>query len=239
MTAIDPRTRLLLEAPIGRTLLRLALPNVVVMVAQACVGLTETYFVGKLGLDALAGMALVFPVVMLMQMTSAGAMGGGIASSIARALGGGRREDANALVLHALVIALGFGLAFSLALLLAGRGLFALMGGSGASLEAALTYSHWVFGGAVLVWLFNSLAAVIRGTGNMTVPANVTVAGVVALVPLSPLLIFGWAPVPALGIAGGAIALLLYYALGTLALAAYLCSRRSLLKPSLAWSGLR
>jgi Na+-driven multidrug efflux pump len=51
--------------------------------------------------------------------------------------------------------------------------------------------------------LFNSLAAVIRGTGNMSLPAKVTVAGVVMLVPLSPLLIFGWGPVPALGIAGG------------------------------------
>ena len=237
--AVDPRTRLLLEAPIGRTLLRLAAPNVVVMVAQAAVGLVETFFVGKLGTDALAGMALVFPIVMFMQMTSAGAMGGGIASSIARALGARRRDDADALVLHAMVIALGFGVAFSLALLLGGRWLYALMGGSGASLEAALTYSHWVFAGAILVWLFNSLAAVIRGTGNMTVPANVTVAGVVALVPLSPLLIFGWGPIPALGIAGGAIALLLYYFVGTLALAAYLWSDRSLLKPSLTGVKLR
>ena len=236
---IDPRTRLLLEAPIVRTLLRLAGPNVVVMVAQAAVGLIETWFVGKLGLDALAGMALVFPVVMLMQMTSAGAMGGGIASSIARALGAGRREDADALVWHAMVIALGFGLAFSGALLLGGRWLYTQMGGSGASLEAAMTYSNWVFAGAVLVWLFNSLAALIRGTGNMSLPANVTVAGVVALVPLSPLLIFGWGPVPALGIAGGAIALLLYYLVGTLALAAYLWSGRGLLKPSLARVRLR
>ena len=102
MTTIDPRTRLLLEAPIGSTLLRLAAPNIVVMVAQAAVGLIETYFVGKLGTYALAGMALVFPVVMLMQMTSAGAMGGGIASSIARALGAGRRDDADSLVLHAM-----------------------------------------------------------------------------------------------------------------------------------------
>lgn len=232
-STMDARTRLLLEAPIGRTLLRLAAPNIVVMVAQAAVGLIETYFVGKLGTDALAGMALVFPVVMLMQMTSAGAMGGGIASSIARALGAGRRDDADALVLHAMVIALGFGVVFSVALLLGGRWLYAQMGGSGASLEAAVTYSHWVFAGAILVWLFNSLAAVIRGTGNMTVPAKVTVVGVIALVPLSPLLIFGWGPIPALGIAGGAIALLLYYFIGTLALAAYLWSDRSLLKPSL------
>ncbi|MBC7395676.1 MAG: MATE family efflux transporter [Variovorax sp.] len=241
MTAItiDPRTRLLLEAPIVPTLLRLAAPNIVVMVAQAAVGLIETYFVGKLGLDALAGMALVFPIVMLMQMTSAGAMGGGIASSIARALGAGRRGDADALVVHAGVIALGFGVAFSAVLLLGGRWLYALMGGSGAALEAALTYSHWVFAGAILVWMFNSLAAVIRGTGNMAVPANVTVVGVVFLIPVSPLLIFGWGPIPGMGIAGGAIALLLYYLGGTVALLLYLRSNRSLLKPKIAGVKLR
>ncbi len=138
-----------------------------------------------------------------------------------------------------MVIALGFGLAFSAALLGGGRWLYTQMGGSGASLEAANTYSLWVFAGAVLVWLFNSLAAVIRGTGNMALPANVTVLGVVALIPLSPFLIFGSGPVPALGIAGGAMALLLYYLVGTLALARYLWSERSLLLPSLKWAQLR
>ena len=113
----DPRTRALIEGPIAATLIRLAAPNMLVMLAQTSVGLVETYFVGKLGTDALAGVALVFPVVMLMQMMSAGAMGGGISSAIARALGGGRRADANALALHALVIALVFGLAFTVALL--------------------------------------------------------------------------------------------------------------------------
>ena len=112
---LNPRTRMLLEAPIAPTLLRLAAPNVLVMLAQAGVGLIETYFVGKLGTDALAGMALVFPVVMLMQMTSAGAMGGGIASAIARALGARRRDDADALVLHALAIAAVFSLVFTVA----------------------------------------------------------------------------------------------------------------------------
>ncbi|HSV61329.1 MAG TPA: MATE family efflux transporter [Variovorax sp.] len=234
MTALDPRTRRLLEGPIAPTLLRLAFPNVLVMLAQAAVGLIETYFVGKLGSDALASMALVFPVVMLMQMTSAGAMGGGIASSIARALGARRREDADALVLHAIVIALGFGLFFTAALLIGGPWLYAAMGGTGASLAGALVYSNWVFAGAVLVWLFNSLAAVIRGTGNMAVPANVTVAGVVVLIPLSPILIFGWGPVPAMGIAGGAAALLLYYLGGTVALWLYLRGSNSLLKPHIA-----
>lgn len=231
MTAMDPRTRALLEAPIVPTLLRLALPNIVVMVAQAGIGLVETYFIGKLGTDALAGMALVFPLVMLMQMTSAGAMGGGMASAIARALGAGRRDTAQALVWQSAAIALGFGIASTMLMWMGGRWLYERMGGSGAALDAALAYSHWVFGGAVLVWLFNALAAVVRGTGNMALPAQVMVAGVVGVVPLSPLLIFGWGPVPALGIAGGAIALLLYYLGGCIALAMYLRSPASLLRP--------
>ena len=240
MTAtLDPRTRLLLEAPIAPTLLRLGAPNVLVMLAQAGVGLMETYFVGKLGTDALAGMALVFPAVMLMQMTSAGAMGGGIASAIARALGARRRNDADALVLHALLIAAVFALAFMVTVVAGGRWLYTRMGGSGGALDAAMVYSNWVFGGALLVWLFNTLSAVIRGTGNMALPAYVTVAGAVLLLPLSPLLIFGWGPLPGLGIAGGAIALLLYYLAGSAVLAAYLWSPRSLLRPSLRGLQLR
>jgi putative MATE family efflux protein len=223
----EPRTRALLDGPIAITLLRLAAPNMLVMLAQTSVGLIETYFVGKLGTDALAGVALVFPIVMLMQMMSAGAMGGGMSSAIARALGAGRRADADALALHALIIALVFGLAFMVALLAGGPWLYAAMGGSGASLAAATIYAKVVFSGAILVWLFNSLANVIRGTGNMAFPALVTCSGVVVLIPLSPCLIFGLGPFPKLGVAGGAVAVLLYYAAGSAVLAAYLRSGRS------------
>jgi putative MATE family efflux protein len=236
---MNPRTRMLLEGPIAPTLIKLAIPNILVMGAQASAGLIETFFIGKLGTDALAGMALVFPIVMLMQMTSAGAMGGGIASSIARALGARRTTDANALVFHALLIACGFAAVFMLAILGGGRWLYGEMGGKGAALEAAMVYSNWVFAGAVLVWVFNSLAAVIRGTGNMALPANVTVVGTVFLIPVSPLLIFGWGPVPGLGIAGGAMALLLFYAGGCVALVAYLMSSRSLLRPAFDRAQLR
>ena len=238
-TRFDPRTRLLLEGPIVATLLRLATPNVLVMFVQASVGLIETYFIGTLGTDALAGVALVFPVLMLMQMMSAGAMGGGISSAIARALGAGRRADADALVLHALAIAVSFGLVFMLAVLGGGPWLYGAMGGRGASLAAALTYSDVVFGGAILVWLFNSLLNVIRGTGNMAVPAFVTCAGAVVLIPLSPCLIFGWGPFPRLGIVGGAWAVVAYYGVGTIVLAAYLWSGRSVVRPRLHDIGFR
>jgi putative MATE family efflux protein len=233
-TGYDRRTQVLIEGPIAATLIRLAAPTMLVMLAQSAVGLVETYFVGKLGTDALAGVALVFPLLMLMQMMSAGAVGGGISSAIARALGSGRREDADALVWHALVIALVFGLTFMAALLGTGGWLYAAMGGSGATLQAAETYSSVVFAGAILVWLFNTLSNVIRGTGNMIVPAVVTCAGVIVLIPLSPCLIFGLGPFPHLGVAGGAVAVVLYYAAGSLVLAGYLRSGRSVVQLSLS-----
>jgi putative MATE family efflux protein len=241
---MDPRTKMLLEAPVGPTILRLALPNVVVMVVQASIGLIETYFVAKLGLDALAGMALVFPLFMLLQMVSAGAMGGGILSAIARALGSGNRDRANELVWSAVVITVGLGALTTVAALLYGPKLYALMGGQGGSLAAAATYSALVFAGAIPLWLFNSFAAVIRGTGNMFFPAAVITVGAVVLIPLSPLLIFGMGPLPQLGIAGGAAAVLLYYVIGCAVFAFYIWSGRSVLKPSfvpprLAWAPMR
>jgi putative MATE family efflux protein len=236
---LDARTQRLIEAPITATLLRLAAPNVLVMLAQASVGLIETYFVGKLGTAALAGVALVFPVVMLTQMMSAGAMGGGISSAIARALGAGRRADANALSLHAIAIAVILGLLFTLGVLAGGPWLYAGMGGSGRSLTAALTYSNVIFSSAILIWMFNSLANVIRGTGNMAVPAIVTCAGTAVLIPLSPALIFGWGPFPRLEIAGGAVAVVAFYALGSLALLAYLIAGRSAVRLSLGGNGIR
>ncbi|MDO9712615.1 MATE family efflux transporter [Paracraurococcus lichenis] len=207
--AMNPRTRLLLQGPPLRTLLRLAWPNTLVMLAQASVGLIETWWVGHLGTDALAGMALVFPGFMMMQMLSGGAMGGGIASAIARALGANRREDADALVLHALVINGALGLLFSALVIGFGPALYRALGGEGASLEAALAYSDVVFAGAVLVWLYNAFASVLRGTGNMMLPSLAVVLGVVLLVPLSPVLIFGFGPVPALGVAGAGWAVVL------------------------------
>ena len=235
----DPRTRVLLEAPIVRTVLRLGAPNMLVMLVQASIGLIEVYFIGKLGTEALAGVALAFPAVMLMQMMSSGAMGGGISSAVARALGARRRDDADALAWHALVIALAFALFFTVALLGGGRWMYATMGAGGAVLDAALTYSNVLFSGVILIWLFNSLANVIRGTGNMKVPAAVTCVGAALLIPFSPCLIFGLGPFPRMGVAGGATAMLIYYAAGSLAFAYYLWSGRSVVRPSLHGGGFR
>lgn len=234
---LSPRTHSLLADPVLPLLLRMAWPNILIMVAQAATGLIETWWVSHLGTDALAGMALAFPPVMLMQMVSAGAMGGGISSAIARALGARRRDEADAMVLHAVVINVVLGLAFTAIMLAWGRPIYRLLGGEGAALEAALAYSDVVFGGIVLLWVMNGLASVIRGTGNMLVPALVTIVGVGLLVPLSPLLIFGWGIVPALGIAGAGIAVVVFYAGATAVLAWYILSGRNAAR--LRWGRLR
>jgi putative MATE family efflux protein len=230
---MDPRTRALLEAPIGRTILRLAMPNVVVMVIQAAIGLVETYFIAKLGTDALAGLAIVFPVQMLFVMITAGAVGGGILSAVARALGSGRDTDANILVWQTVWISLVFGIVTTIGIIAISPRLYAAMGGQGGSLAAALIYSNVVFAGAIPLWLYNSLAAAIRGTGNMFVPAAVTAIGAAILIPLSPLLIFGAGPLPGFGIAGGAAAVVAFYVVGSIVFVFYLWSGRGVLRPQM------
>jgi Na+-driven multidrug efflux pump len=157
--APDGRQARMLSGPIVGTLLRFAAPTIVVVTVQALVSVMETYFVGFLGTDALAGVAVVFPVVMLMQMMSAGGMGGGVSSAVARALGGGRQADANALVTHSILIAVALGLAFTVGALIWGPALYRLLGGRGEALAAAVTYSNIVFAGSVALWLFNTLGA--------------------------------------------------------------------------------
>ena len=221
ITPVSPsaaRARLL-HGPILPTLLRLSVPNVALVCAQAAVNVAETYFVGRLGTDALAGVSLVFPIIMLMQMMSAGAMGGGISSAVARALGAHRQTDAEALAWHAVLIALILGAGFTLGALFFGEYLYGLLGGRGASLAQALEYSNIVFGGAVFLWLMNSLASVLRGSGDMRTPAVVMVAGAVVTIALSPLFIFGAGPVPGLGLRGAALALVIYYFAGCAILA--------------------
>jgi Na+-driven multidrug efflux pump len=179
---------------------------------------------------------------MLIQMISSGAMGGGISSAIARALGGGRRDEADALVLHALLITVALGALCSAIMLAFGRPIYRTLGGEGGELDAALTYSNVVFAGNVLLWVMNGLANVVRGTGNMLLPATIICAGVLVLVPLSPVLIFGIGPFPALGIAGGGAALLLFYAAGSAVLVWYLLSGRNIARlrfSPLRWSFFR
>ena len=104
------------------------------MIAQNFVAIAETFIFGRLGTPALAGFALVFPFMMMMTMMAAGGMGGGVAAAMARAMGGGRREDARALVLHALVLGALLALLFTLLAWTVLPALYRFLGGEGQAL---------------------------------------------------------------------------------------------------------
>lgn len=228
---MNPRTEQLLAAPIVPTLARLSAPGLLLVAFQTMVSVGDTYFVGRLGTEPLAGLALVFPLIMLLQMTSAGAMGGGVSSAIARALGAGDVAAARSLVVHALVIAAAMGAGFTLLVLGLGGPLYRLLGGEGATLELALRYSNVVFAGALGVWLANTLSSVLRGTGNMLVPALALIGGAVLHVPLAATLVLGLGPMPRLGIAGAGVAYVVTFALAALLMAAVVFRRSSALRP--------
>lgn len=216
------RRQAMLHGPILPTIVRLALPTVGVMVAQVLVGVLEAFYLGFLGTDALVGVALVFPLWMLLTMTSGAGIGSGVGSAVARALGAGRVEDARALVRHALVLAVSCGLGFTAWSFLFGGAFYHALGGRGADLAAATLYSNWVMAAAVPVWIVNLLSAALRGAGNVRVPALVVFAGAIVLIPLSPLLIFGLGPIPGFGIAGAGMAIAAYYGTAALILLRYM-----------------
>lgn len=210
-SAHEARRHAILTAPIVRTLLKLALPTITVLVAQTLVGIAETYYVSRLGTDALIGVSMVFPVWMLMTMMSAGGIGSGVASAVARAIGGRRDDDADDLVLHAIVLAVFTGAVFTAGMRLFGHSLFEHLGAHDGALIQAQTYANWLFPSAIPIWIVNLCSAALRGTGNVRTPALVTLGGTFVLIPLSPFFIFGIGGFAGFGIAGAGIAVTIYY----------------------------
>ena len=221
---------MLLDGPILRTLLRLAAPNVLATSMAVLVGLAETFYIGVLGVVPLAALGLVFPFAMLTGMLSAGAMGGGVASALARAFGAGDWVRAQSVALHALLIGVVGGVAYSLLFLAVAAPLFTLLGGRGDVLREALAYATVLFSGALAVWLFNTLASILRGSGNMRVPSAALVGAAVLQITLGGLLGLGWGPMPRLGMPGVALGQILAQALGAVGLFWYLRSGRGRLR---------
>jgi putative MATE family efflux protein len=229
----------LVTAPILPTLLRLTLPNLAAMLVTALVAIAETIYVGVLGTTPLAAIALVFPMIMLMQMLSAGAMGGGVSSAISRALGAGDEDRATSLALHALVIGAVLGLAFSVAFVSMGEPIFHALGGRGPVLEQALVYASVALTGAIVIWLINTLASIVRGTGNMRVPSLTLLAASALQIALGGVLGLGFGPIPRFGLMGVATGLVVGYGLGALFLLWFLRSGRARITLGFARSALR
>jgi Na+-driven multidrug efflux pump len=155
-----------------KQVMALAAPTTLLALLQVGGQLVETWLAARQGTAALAGWAVLLPFALLLQQMSAGAMGGGVVSAVARALGAGKREEASALVLHALIIAVSFGLVFALGLALLARAMLTSIAGHEAA-DVAVGYAFWLFGvGAIPTWLSNTLASVLRGGGQHAMAAR-------------------------------------------------------------------
>jgi putative MATE family efflux protein len=227
----------LVEGPILRTLLSLAWPNIVAFSAGTCVVIAETSYIGRLGVESLAAMALVFPCVMLTMTMSGGAMGGGVTSAIARAVGANDIDRASTLAAHALLIGLCFGLTFMLGMLIFGPALLELLGGRGNVLAQAVAYIQIFFGGAILPWLMQTMSGILRGTGNMKLPSLMMFSSAVCQIILGGTLGLGLGPFPSFGMRGVAAGSLTAYLISVSVMGWYLFSGRARVVPKVR--GLR
>lgn len=232
-------TKRILEGPIAPTLVRLAAPNILLVFVQTAVAVVETWLAGRLGTASLAALALVFPFAILMQMMSAGSMGGGVSSATARALGAGDVARAEALMAHAIVIAIAMSVLFTLIPGVGGRWLYRWLGAEGDVLGEAVQYAAVLFGGALAIWIANILASVLRGAGNMAVPSFMLIGVAVVQIPLAAGFMLGLGPLPRLGLAGAGLAQVIAFAGGAVAVSCLLRSGRIGLRLRLSGVPLR
>jgi putative MATE family efflux protein len=225
----DPNIKRALEGSIPAVLLGFAAPSLVQMLVQSSVAVVEVLFLSRFGTDALAGISAVFPVVTLFVALTIVGLAGGVSSAIAQSLGAGKPKEAEALAIHAIVLALALGAISTAVVVSFGPEIYRALGAKGASLDQAVAYSNIVFGGSISLWLLGTLTAIVRGTGDMKSPARIAIARAIVSMPLFAILIFGWGPIPPLGIVGAAIAMLIYYTIGVLGLIAHLQSSRSII----------
>ena len=206
---MENRTQEFLTKPIIPLLIRMSAPNTIAFFIQSLVVLTEVWFISRLGTNSLAAIALAFPLLMITQTMSGGALGGAITSAIARSMGADDIEKAERLIWHSIIISLGGAITFLILFLLFGKQLLFLLGGRGEILQESYAYCSILFFGGILLWLSGSLSAVLRGMGNMRFPATLMVITSSIQVILSGGFILGWFGFPKLGVPGAAVAVLI------------------------------
>ena len=195
----------LLSGAVPRALREQTVPMLVGMVAMIMVNLVDTWWVSRLGTQALAAMTFAFPVEALVMNLALGLMVG-TSVAVSRAVGAGRPEEARLLTTHAALLAAGVVAVVSGLGLVFQRGLFRAMGAEGPLLDDVVAYmTPWFVGVAFLVVPMIANGA-LRAMGDARTPMRIMIAAAVINAVLDPLFIFGFGPVPAMGLQGASVA---------------------------------
>lgn len=218
----------LLDLPPLTALLRLGVPTTAVMLVATVSNVAHAYFVSWLGADAIAAVSLIFPISLLAQTIMVGGIGTGVAAAIARALGSGAKRQAIAVAEHALALGVLAGLAFGALVFFGAESLFRVMGGSPEVVALAVPYAHLLFGGAVIPFAGAMFDSIMRGEGEVRVPATWSTVSLVLQMGVTPLFMFGIG----FGLIGAPLAMLTCQATTLIARARHVLGGRGIVQPA-------
>ncbi|MBN8418411.1 MAG: MATE family efflux transporter [Verrucomicrobia bacterium] len=191
--------------PIPQLIWRIALPMSVGMFFNTMFNVVDTLCAGWLGTESLAALSLSFPLYFVVFAIGSG-ISQGTTALLANALGAGQTADARKVFAQSLLFATTSGVLLSIVGWLAAPRLFRLLGAEGSYLSTVLDYMNVILAGGVFFLLPMILNSALSAQGTTWVYRNFLIAGFVANVALNPLLMWGWAGLPALGVGGIALA---------------------------------
>jgi len=206
----------LTQGSVGIKLLGLAGPMMFGIAAVLSVQLVDTFFVGRLGTDPLAALSFAFPVALTLTSLAIG-LAAGTASVVARGIGRGRLRTVQRRATDALVLGAGLAVALAGLGLLTAEPLFARMGAEEPVLGLAVAYMRIWFVSLPFVVVTMLSNAMVRANGDSKRPSTIMIGDAAMNVVLTPLLVFGVGPLPALGIEGAALGTLIARCLASMA----------------------
>ncbi|MBO9153101.1 MATE family efflux transporter [Chitinophaga sp. GCM10012297] len=203
--ALKGEERVYTEGSINRALILLAIPMVLEMSMESLFALVDAYFVGHLGKAAIATVGLTESVLSLIYALAFG-ISMAATAMVARRIGEKDPEGASKGAVQALYLALGFSLVVSIVGLIWSREILLLMGADAAMAEYGQGYTKIAMGGNAVIVLLFIINGIFRGAGDASIAMKSLVLANALNIVLCPLLIYGWGPLPPLGLEGAAIA---------------------------------
>jgi len=188
-----------------RAIFLLAVPMILELVMESTFAVVDIYFVGKLGASAVATVGLTETYLFLLYSVAMG-LATAVTAIIARRVGEKNKEGAGVAAVQSIYLGFLCSLPFAIAGIFYAKELLTIMGADAWSLEHGYHYTQWMLGGNVVIVLLFVINAIFRGAGDAAIAMRVLwIANGVNII-LDPILIFGWGPVPAMGIEGAAMA---------------------------------